>query len=420
MKAKLWSMMLMLGALAASAGALCAEDSKLEVHEWGTFTVLSGSDGTALQWYQPGQDLDLLPEFVTGGIGPFQKGANISSFVRMETPVLYFYPEKEMPVKVEVAFNSGRITEWFPAPGLPQNGRTVWSGKLFPPDHADALKRIPEVKSRGEHYRHAREVPAAWIFKGRASMFEDAPDVDVNKDSDKFIFYRGAGDALPPYSTRVDDKGVFEMRHTVDGGAIEVAFALSVDGNQARWARVPRLPATNREDMTTFSAFSYVTLEKPAEAVDKVATELSAALVEELARAGLTSDEARAMVATWQGHWFREPGTRILAILPRKYVDEVLPLTITPKPQKVDRVFVARFETLAPAKENALLALLNRDLTVKPDAREVSAFAALQLGRFGNGALTRVQTLENSRLLSRFWELRRSELAAKDGATASR
>jgi hypothetical protein len=419
MKAKLWSMIF--GVLAASAGVLGAADPKLEVHEWGTFTVLSGSDGAALQWYQPGQDLDVLPEFVGGGFGAFSKGANISSYVRMETPVLYFYPEKKMSVKAEVSFNSGRITDWFPAPNPPVGASTVWSGELFPPDDANALKRIPEVKNRGEHYRHAREVPAAWIFKGRASMF-DSPhlDVDVNKDSDKFIFYRGTGDALPPYSVRVDDKGVFEMRHTTDGGAIEVAFALSVEGNQARWARLPKLSATNREDMTSFSAFSYVALEKPAVAVDKAEAELRAVMVEELDRAGLSAEEARAMVATWHGHWFREPGTRVLAILPRKYIDQVLPLTITPKPQKLERVFVARFETLAPAKEEALLGLLNRDLTVKPEAKEVSAFANLQLGRFGNGALTRVQSLESARLLSRYWELKRSALATEGNATALR
>jgi hypothetical protein len=126
------------------------------------------------------------------------------------------------------------------------------------------------------------------------------------------------------------------------------------------------------------------------------------------------------MVATWQGHWFREPGTRVLAILPRKHVDAVLPLNITPKPQKVERVFVARFETLAPAKEAALLALLNRDFTVKPDANQVAAFGNLHLGRFGNGALTRAQSLESSRLMSRFWELKRSALASEGSATASR
>ncbi|MEZ0273396.1 MAG: hypothetical protein ACAH88_00710, partial [Roseimicrobium sp.] len=112
MKAKLWSMIL--GALAASAGVLSAEEPKLEVHEWGTFTVLSGSDGAALQWYQPAADLDVLPEFVGGGFSPFSKGSNIPSMVRMETPVLYFSPEKKMPVKIGVSFSGGRITEWFP------------------------------------------------------------------------------------------------------------------------------------------------------------------------------------------------------------------------------------------------------------------------------------------------------------------
>src|SRR5687768_9025823 len=125
MKATLWATTF-LGALAVSAGALHAENPKLEVHEWGTFTVLSGSDGAALQWYQPAEDLDLLPEFVGGGFSPFSKAANITSMVRMETPVLYFYPEKEMSVRVEVAFNNGRITDWFPAPGPYESGRTVW------------------------------------------------------------------------------------------------------------------------------------------------------------------------------------------------------------------------------------------------------------------------------------------------------
>ncbi len=419
MKTKLWAMM-MIGALVLSAGALRADEPKLEVHEWGTFTVLSDSNGSALQWYQPVPDLDVLPEFVTGSPFGLSKAAIMPSMVRMETPVLYFYPEKPMPVKVEVSFSGGRLTEWFPALSSMDGGRTVWSGELFPPDDAAALKRIPEVKGRGEHYRHAREVPAAWIFKGGRSALNTVPPDEVKWDADKFIFYRGTGETIPPYSVRVNNKGVFEMRHLGEGDAIEVAFALSVDGSQARWSRLPKLPATNREDPTSFAAFSYVALEKPAMSLDKAEAELRSVMVEELHRAGLTLEEAKAMVATWQGHWFREPGSRILAILPRKYVEAVLPLTITPKPRKVERVFVARFETLPPAKEEALLGMLNQDLTVKPDARQIAAFTNLQLGRFGQGALTRAQNLENARLRSRFWELTRAAQAKEVGTTASR
>src|SRR5262245_19910917 len=73
--------------------------SKLEVHEWGTFTSVQGSDGVLLEW-QPFAAPD-LPSFVYNwrrpGLGRqmpatllFGKGG-IRSLQRMETPVIYFY-----------------------------------------------------------------------------------------------------------------------------------------------------------------------------------------------------------------------------------------------------------------------------------------------------------------------------------------
>src|SRR5580698_3197799 len=41
-----------------------AAPAKLEVHEWGTFTMVSGSDGAPLRWYQPRESLAELPPFV--------------------------------------------------------------------------------------------------------------------------------------------------------------------------------------------------------------------------------------------------------------------------------------------------------------------------------------------------------------------
>src|SRR6266446_31342 len=43
---------------------LSAEPAKLEVHEWGTFTIVSGSDGQPIRWYQPRKTLVELPAFV--------------------------------------------------------------------------------------------------------------------------------------------------------------------------------------------------------------------------------------------------------------------------------------------------------------------------------------------------------------------
>lgn len=59
------NMFFMLGVAVFLGVAARAEDEgKLEVHEWGTFTVISGSNGQPIQWYQPHEALSELPDFV--------------------------------------------------------------------------------------------------------------------------------------------------------------------------------------------------------------------------------------------------------------------------------------------------------------------------------------------------------------------
>src|SRR4051812_15318516 len=107
-----------------AGAACCAEPVKLEVHEWGTFTIVSGSDGMPLRWYQPEQALTELPSFVQhnvavgrkSGVGTLTLGSGRTSpsgdLVRMETPVIYFYPDRPTEVTVAVDFHQGRLTEW--------------------------------------------------------------------------------------------------------------------------------------------------------------------------------------------------------------------------------------------------------------------------------------------------------------------
>jgi hypothetical protein len=87
--------------------------SALEVYEWGTFTVLVGSNGSMANWYQPYSDIAQLPSF-TDYPKAMKQGIALAK-VRMETPVIYFYPQEEMSVKVNVMFRDGEITERFPA-----------------------------------------------------------------------------------------------------------------------------------------------------------------------------------------------------------------------------------------------------------------------------------------------------------------
>src|SRR5579871_2933002 len=87
-------------ALTATAGLLAASfetQGDFVAHEWGTFTSVQGGDGELLQW-QPLQTAE-LPGFVHRCL--LLKGEMVT-LKRMETPVIYFYPDKDMNVDVRV------------------------------------------------------------------------------------------------------------------------------------------------------------------------------------------------------------------------------------------------------------------------------------------------------------------------------
>ncbi|HLZ11541.1 MAG TPA: hypothetical protein VKP58_03050, partial [Candidatus Acidoferrum sp.] len=75
---------------------------------------------------------------------------------------------------------------------------------------------------------------------------------------------------------------------------------------------------------------------------------------------GLHPDEARAMLTTWNDSWFEE-GTRLLYVVPRAFVDRVLPLTIHPAPASTTRVFIGRMEIVTPATEQAVESAFSSD-----------------------------------------------------------
>jgi len=77
---------------------------------------------------------------------------------------------------------------------------------------------------------------------------------------------------------------------------------------------------------------------------------MSSDLQDVLTAQGLYPDESRAMVEPWRQSWFEE-GSRLLYIVPRQFVDSILPLSIQPVPAQTVRVFVGRLELVTPATE---------------------------------------------------------------------
>lgn len=358
---------------AAAAVRAFQSPAGLTVHEWGTFTSVAGPNGQAVNW-QPLSGPQDLPCFVerevarenltsiqvkgrdiygllrilqNGSAPPVASSTAPASLpasppsvftakVRMETPVLYFYTPEAVDVRVNVAFQQGLMSEWYPRAMVPQvNLRqplTTTAGTIEWPVVSvlpDATPEFPHdaVKS---HYYAARDV--------------DAAPVRVGGQVEKFLFYRGAADFQPSITAIVGANG------SVTARASSIAPQVVLFENRggrigyriARWSGAP------------------VTLARPAlnGTVEALRRELTAMLTSE----GLYPREAAAMVETWRDSWFEE-GTRIFYLMSRPAVDARLPLTITPAPASVARVFVGRLELITPEmKDDVERAMVTNDL----------------------------------------------------------
>jgi hypothetical protein len=297
-------------ALLPAANIQSEPSSGLTVHEWGTFTSVAGADGSAIEWDVLGCKSD-LPHFVNADGRVFKSG--LSSTVRMETPVMYFYSAQELDAHVKVKFPNGRMTEWYPQATHDSSlGTMEWRNIKVQPNTSPALP----VESESNRYYAARET--------------DAAPLAVGDQHEKFLFYRGAGRFAVPLSARISAEGKIEVENS---GAQPVPTVMLFENRDGRMGY--RNVAVT--DTTTLDAPSLDS------SLPVLRQELESALVAQ----GLFPKEARAMLETWRDSWFEE-GSRLIYILPTPAVDRILPLQVDPTPAHTVRVFVGRIELVTP------------------------------------------------------------------------
>ena len=339
---------LILAALALNAAELNGENKPVIAHEWGTFTSVAGEDGNPVQW-APLFGAPDLPCFVghidTEHVTKWQ----ISGLVRMETPVLYFYSQRPVTLSVHVDFPRGLITEWYPqaskvTPAAPaiigpiyRNGSIEWDRvSLLPGEKPD----FPSTTGSSRYY---------------AARQTDSAPLRIGAQHEKLIFYRGVGNFPPPLRPRYGADGTLEIRNA-GSEPIPLAILFQNHNGKIGYQVIRSIKDTATVDPAT-----------PFSDPGQLSLDLTAALVE----FGLYPKEASAMLETWRDSWFEE-GTRVLYIMSRQDVDSVLPLTITPEPQRITRLFVGRVEVLSPDTKEIL-----REAVARGDASSLQKF-----GRF--------------------------------------
>jgi len=311
-------------------------DSSLSVHEWGTFTSIAGAKGEAVVW-SPQAERDDLPSFVEHLRNNQFKGG-LQGTIRMETPVLYFYATHPTTVSVRVSFAKGLLTEWYPhasAPLTPRqvsdpildlnatNGQLLWKSILVDPSGTDNFPK----ESAASRYYAARETSASPV----------TVNSPTGPQREKFLFYRGVSSFdVPVTALPQNNRRILVSNRTQS--AIPQAILFERRGTRVGYRILGSVQHSSVVD---------------APDLDADLASLALDLEQILTANGLYPDEAHAMLQTWNDSWFEE-GTRLLYIVPRPFVDKVLPLTIAPAPANTTRVFVGRLEIVTPTTENAV------------------------------------------------------------------
>lgn len=311
-------------------------DPGLTAHEWGTFTTIAGESGQAVEWL-PLNGPSELPSFVEHFRGTGFK-VGLGGTIRMETPVLYFYSTHDTKVDVGVSFVHGLITEWYPHASKVEpaetnndavlyqrekNGSISWKSVRVQPSGERSFPR----ESQPSHYYAARSV--------QASPLQVATRNGAQRE--QFLFYRGVSVAQAPISALVLNSGQIEVTNQ-SSDEIPKVFLFERRGDRVGYREM--------KDLRAGAILSPLMLDA---SLDSLLGEVESSLV----AAGLYSDEAHAMLESWRDSWFEE-GSRLIYIVPRSFVDQILPLTIEPQPAKIERVFVGRMELLTPATQQAI------------------------------------------------------------------
>lgn len=329
----------------------------LEVHEWGTFTTMHSPDGRQLIGMEKSEEA--LPPFVRSivgkrvnfslkGFGPGTIPKNVT--VRMETPVIYFYSDKEQDFEVKVGFKDGIISEWYPMESLadsfskrmekfhikgnsPKQGphrvwdlakptydEIVWKGKVLAPD-SELSYTSPQSQET-----------VTWVNPRHT----DSNLVKINHQVEKFIFYRGVANFEQGLKFNSQEKNLLKISNKYTDTVPYILVYEYKNGQKIiHWQGA--LSADEKREIILKDYDKKLRVTNPRFQYD---------FTQALCDAGLFKKEARAMLETWRHSYFEKTGLRVFYILPRKDVDEILPMTLKPVPKKLERVIVGRAEIM--------------------------------------------------------------------------
>ena len=367
---------------------------ELVVHEWGTFTCLQDENGRAIGGINT--DDEPVPAFVHNaapGLLIPADGEQTKSVakchaqvtMRLETPVVYFYPNEEFSsrLNVDVRFREGWLTQFFPDAAVSALG--------LRPDGTGLVMGYGHLGWNGITLSASDEGPATNSLVWKTPRQVDAATVEVSGEHEKFLFYRGVGHVEAPVRVVRKEQEFMMTRERPGERPDEISQLWLADIREDGSAAVRVVEPFTKETaflVRTSSSFA------PEEYSPDAIKNLKAAMREALLEAGLFEKEADAMLNTWQASYFQTPGLRVFFLVPPRWTGSTLPFRLSehrkdPKQPpafeaKVIRVMIGRIEIVTPYQRE-LLGQISAPGSDLSDDEWKQRFATYQrLGRFRN------------------------------------
>lgn len=440
-----WGLLVWTGAVLAADGP-----APLVVHEWGTFTALQDEHGTGLLGINV--DTEPVPQFVHN-LGRFLLNDSVLSSqhwihrqksvprhhpsvsMRLETPVIYFYPpadaKRPLNIDVDVQFRGGWLTEFYPEASV--QVPVVHDGKfqftdLTPQTVGQISWKNLQIGTEGtgtatkEHVWLApREVAAAGVTNSKGEY-------------EKYLFYRGVGRQVAPLRVVTEDQGnslsitpVFQnILRAQQRVTIKNLWLMEARPNgTCAYRKLNEIAAVNngQKPLRIAALRRFSDTEFDPQNRSRLEAEMNGELLSE----GLFEDEAKALLSTWQQAYFSSPGLRLFYTVPREWTDYFLPLTVSGTTQ-ITRVMIGRIELISDSQRQLLKKLetstvsksdwlrqfpydspeLRRLLSGHSDGRDLGVAvpadfqAYLDLGRFRNALVATEQAKTKSANLASF------------------
>jgi hypothetical protein len=356
--------------LAAVAGTRASPRwPPMVVHEWGTITTRHAPDGTPRGRLNHVPDGDTLPAFVhrydpaSTANDPERsliKTALVAGrpdvTMRLETPVMYFYPPQGMrslpAFNVGVRFRGGVLNEFYPkaeasvAPDVGGPTRFAmfnrnWNGARL--DSSVVGRLYWRDLTLADNTPLVGTTSHVWLAPRRVH----STGVRSGNEAERYLFYRGVAhlDAVMQTRLTAADVELLAPRDLdwMPSPAMTVRNVWLVDiqpnGNTAfhdcgAFTIQRNSPSRSLARMPLFAKDEYGSTKR---------AELRESMKHALTSAGLFEDEAEAMLSTWEGSYFRTPGLRLFYLVPNEWTNTFLPVGIS-IPHELTRVLVGRID----------------------------------------------------------------------------